>query len=185
MSAAIIPAFLALTGRVPTDAEKLRLYKLKDALKVEETDAIWSILIALDYHRSLYEAIPEKIESLSKAAHAAATEETKKIQADSLAVVARGKTDAQKVQADAEFTLKRAHAGAVAEVASESRRILSAMKDEMASASAQAVEDRTRCSSWQWFLAGAMAVLIALMGGILLESRYHIVGEPARSVRGR
>jgi hypothetical protein len=53
--------FEILHDRLPTDAEKLNLYKIKDALKLPTDDTLWGIFIALDYHKDLYEKIPEKI----------------------------------------------------------------------------------------------------------------------------
>ena len=57
-------AFQKLTGRAPTDADRERLYRVKDALRLPNNDALWSLLIALDYHQSLYEQIPSRIEKL-------------------------------------------------------------------------------------------------------------------------
>jgi hypothetical protein len=54
--------FEVLLERKPSDKERQMLYKKKDALKIKENDAIWSILVVLDYYNSLYEEIPEKIE---------------------------------------------------------------------------------------------------------------------------
>ena len=54
-------AFEKLTGRQPTDADVQRLYRAKDALGLGSNDALWLLLIALDYHQSLYERIPAQI----------------------------------------------------------------------------------------------------------------------------
>ena len=56
-------AFEKLTGRQPTDADVQRLYRVKDALRLGNNDALWLLLIALDYHQSLYEQIPAQIET--------------------------------------------------------------------------------------------------------------------------
>ena len=57
-------SFQKLTGRAPTEAERERLYRVKDALRLPDNDALWSLLIALDYHHSLYEQIPSRIAKL-------------------------------------------------------------------------------------------------------------------------
>ncbi len=54
-------AFKTLMGRLPTEAERQRLAKVRDALGIRSADAIWDVMIALDYHLQLYTVIPEKI----------------------------------------------------------------------------------------------------------------------------
>ena len=39
----------ALLGRVPSKADRERLAKVRDALGIRSTDAVWDIMIALDY----------------------------------------------------------------------------------------------------------------------------------------
>ena len=42
--------------------EKQRLHRVKTALKIPDDDALWVVIIALEYHLSLYEEIPRKIQ---------------------------------------------------------------------------------------------------------------------------
>ena len=42
--------------------EKERLRRVKTALKIPDDDALWIVIIALEYHLSLYEEIPRKIQ---------------------------------------------------------------------------------------------------------------------------
>ncbi len=69
-------AFHRLLGRTPTQEEKLRLYRVKDALGLDANDSLWLVLVALDYHRTLYEEIPKQLagasEPLRALAHAPA-----------------------------------------------------------------------------------------------------------------
>ena len=58
-------AFEKLIGRQPTDADVQRLYRAKDALGLGNNDALWLLLIALDYHQSLYEQIPAQMKQAS------------------------------------------------------------------------------------------------------------------------
>lgn len=53
--------FRILYGRVATDAEKLRLMHVKDALGLPDDDAVWAIFLALGHHQALYEDIPARI----------------------------------------------------------------------------------------------------------------------------
>lgn len=61
-------AFAVLYGRQPTDADKLRLMRCKDALGLPDDDAIWALLIALAHFQSLYEEIPAKISAAAREA---------------------------------------------------------------------------------------------------------------------
>ena len=54
-------SFTRLLGRQPTDAERQALYRVRDALKLENNDALWLILMALQYHQSQYEKFPAAI----------------------------------------------------------------------------------------------------------------------------
>lgn len=54
-------AFQKLTGRMPEDKDIQHLYRIKDTLGLASNDALWQVLIALDYHQSLYEEMPAKI----------------------------------------------------------------------------------------------------------------------------
>ena len=56
-------AFEKLTGRQPTDADVQRLYRVKDALRLESNDAVWLMFIAMNHFQSLYEDIPQQIET--------------------------------------------------------------------------------------------------------------------------
>ena len=54
-------AFKTLMGRLPNEEERQRLAKVREALGIRSADAIWEVMIALDYHLQLYTAIPDKI----------------------------------------------------------------------------------------------------------------------------
>ena len=56
-------AFEKLLGRQATDAERRRLYRVRDALGLRSNDAIWLILIALEHYSGLYDRIPGRIEA--------------------------------------------------------------------------------------------------------------------------
>ena len=54
-------AFQKLTGKKPEAQDTKRLLRAKDTLGLASNDALWLLLIALDYHQSLYEEMPAKI----------------------------------------------------------------------------------------------------------------------------
>lgn len=57
----ITSAFSKLLDRQPSQDELKRLVALKDLLQVQDNDAIWYILIALDSYNSLYKQYPKQI----------------------------------------------------------------------------------------------------------------------------
>ena len=54
-----------LLGRELTEDEQERLARIQDILGIADNDALWDILIALEYQRAFYEALPEKISGAS------------------------------------------------------------------------------------------------------------------------
>ena len=59
-------SFTALLGHQPTDKEKQALYRARDALKLKPTDAIWQLLMVLQYYERLYEQMPARIETAAR-----------------------------------------------------------------------------------------------------------------------
>ena len=50
-----------LLDRELTSDEIDRFHRIKDTLNISDNDALWDIIIAMEYQRSFYEEIPEKI----------------------------------------------------------------------------------------------------------------------------
>lgn len=50
--------FARLIGRQPSEEDIHELYRVKDALKLENNDALWLILMALQHYRGLYSSVP-------------------------------------------------------------------------------------------------------------------------------
>ncbi len=68
-------SFEKLLGRLPTDAERQDLYRVRDALGLKNNDALWLILMALQHYETEYKKIPAIIEkATSVAAQNAETE---------------------------------------------------------------------------------------------------------------
>ena len=94
-----------------TDAERQRLYRLRDTLGLINNDALWLVLIALQYHQSLYEKFPKEIAQAAQAiladfrvtADATAKASTQAAKADMAKAVAE---IAQKVAKSAAHTEK-------------------------------------------------------------------------------
>lgn len=54
-------AFVALWGRQPSDKEKQRLMRERDALHLKDNDTLWRLLVVLGHHETLYAEIPARI----------------------------------------------------------------------------------------------------------------------------
>src|SRR5207248_614222 len=87
--------------------DRQALYRVRDALRLKTTDAVWLLLMALQHYETLYERIPDRIaeaaRDATKAARAtaetqakAAQEEAKKTLADAVhrSAVALARQDA-------------------------------------------------------------------------------------------
>ena len=53
--------FLEVSGEPPDDASLLRMRRVSAALNLRDNDALWSVLVVLEYYVRLYEAMPERI----------------------------------------------------------------------------------------------------------------------------
>ena len=58
-------AFEKVTGQQPTDADVQHLYRIKNALRLGNNDSLWLMLMAFQYHTSLYEKFPDEIAKAS------------------------------------------------------------------------------------------------------------------------
>ena len=54
-------AFAKLLGRHPSEKERERLYRVRDALGIQENDAFWYIVMTLEHYDSLYDGYPAKM----------------------------------------------------------------------------------------------------------------------------
>ncbi len=54
-------SFAMLLGKQPSDAERQQLYKVRDALELKNNDALWLVLMALQYYQDQYERFPKAI----------------------------------------------------------------------------------------------------------------------------
>ncbi len=68
MSTDIVTALEQLRGRQLTQEEAERIRFVQQSLGIRENDALWSIFVMLDYFQTLYEKIPEHIETAGKVA---------------------------------------------------------------------------------------------------------------------
>ena len=53
--------YAKLLGRAPDAGELRTINRICEALSIESNDALWAIIIALQYHTSLYESMPGQI----------------------------------------------------------------------------------------------------------------------------
>lgn len=54
-----------LLNRQLRDSEIERLNRIQEVIEISDNDALWDIIIALEYHRAYYEELPQKIASLA------------------------------------------------------------------------------------------------------------------------
>jgi hypothetical protein len=54
-------SFALLLGKQPSDRERQNLYRVRDALKLKPTDAVWLLLMALEHYETLYRRHPALI----------------------------------------------------------------------------------------------------------------------------
>lgn len=59
-------SFAKLLGRQPSDAERKQLYHVRDALSLQNNDALWLILMALQHYQRQYEQFPLEIAQAAK-----------------------------------------------------------------------------------------------------------------------
>jgi hypothetical protein len=80
-------AFNQLLERQPTDGERQRIYRARDALNIKPTDAVWRLLMVLEHYQTMYEEIPRRIAEAARNAT-----ETIRLTAEAQAKVAREET---------------------------------------------------------------------------------------------
>jgi hypothetical protein len=61
VSDALSSSFERLLGRKPSDDQVRRLYEVKEALKLGDNDALWTVLLALEHYDVLYREYPTRI----------------------------------------------------------------------------------------------------------------------------
>jgi hypothetical protein len=99
-------SFTTLLGRQPTDREKQALYRVRDALKLKATDAVWLLLMALQHYETLYESFPARISEAARDV-TKTVRETALVEAQSAAAQTK-KALAQAVREAAVASAKRA-----------------------------------------------------------------------------
>ena len=54
-----------IMGRKFTLEEHKRLTRIRDSLQLRDDDAVWTLFLALEYQRTFYTKLPDRIESLT------------------------------------------------------------------------------------------------------------------------
>jgi len=80
-------AFKQFLDRQPTDGDRQRLYRARDALNIKPTDAVWRLLMVLEHYQTMYEKIPHQIAEAARNAT-----ETIRVTAEAQAKAAREET---------------------------------------------------------------------------------------------
>lgn len=116
--------FAKIVGRPASDAERQRLYRIRDALCIQDNDALWTVVMALELYDSLYRRYPEKlaaetakaIEGARQAFAAAAASEASKMHARLAKQVARTSRELASKMAGRSAPIPWVTAGAVSVV---------------------------------------------------------------------
>lgn len=142
----------ALLGREPTREELARLKRIGDTLKIEDNDAIYSVLVAFESYQGLYSEIPKQIEAAAHSAREIA-----------------GKAARDAIDASVGKT-KEELAASVARTKEELAASGAKAKAELAAAIAMAVQSAAKTTGalrLRWMVQGFAAALAAvvLLGG--------------------
>ena len=68
MKPGIVEVMESMRGRELTDAEANRLLHMQGLLGIENNDAIWVMMLAMEHYQQLYEAMPPRIEAAGEVA---------------------------------------------------------------------------------------------------------------------
>jgi hypothetical protein len=90
-------AFNQLLEHQATDGDRQRLYRARDTLNIKPTDAVWRLLMVLEYYQTMYEKIPHQIADAARNAT-----ETIRVTAEAQAKAAREETKKGLMKAVAE-----------------------------------------------------------------------------------
>ena len=59
-------AFQQVVGRLPNGAERARFDAIRNALRLRDDDAVWTLFVALEYYLNLYERFPAMIRGAAR-----------------------------------------------------------------------------------------------------------------------
>lgn len=142
-------AFERLVGRQPSEAERARLYAVREALGLGSSDALWLVLIALQYYHSLYEQFPPLI-------RAAANEVLVEFKTETDTLLKSAAVDLEHTARQLQHPLMEAAHHAVQEAQAQ---FLSAIHQM-----AHRVARRARLGQfWPWLLGGGVLMALALV----------------------
>jgi hypothetical protein len=148
-------AFQKLVGRAATDEEKRQLYRVKEALDIRDTDAVWLIFMALQYHVSLYRAMPAEITNGCREVLANA-------EAASEAIVAKLKAAGAAQVSVLEAKTKELSAKAKGSHEETQRALTEAVREGVVASA----RDAARAEKWKWgglsFLAAGIFCLVTV-----------------------
>ena len=68
MKPGIVEVMESMRGRELTDAEANRLLHMQRLLGIDNNDALWLVMLALEHYQQLYEAMPPRIEAAGEVA---------------------------------------------------------------------------------------------------------------------
>ncbi len=138
-------AFERLIGYQATPRDRARLHRVRDSLGLHPNDALWEVLIALQYYYSLYERFPAMIRGAAR----------------ELLIECKNESDQNIAQAKQQVQQRTGLAAVeVAQAAVAAHASLEKTIQQSARRIALAAGFATR---WPWVLGGAVAMAAALI----------------------
>lgn len=136
-------SYKAIFGKSPSAGDMHAFHRVRDALKIKNDDALWSVLFALQYYLTLYERIPADIETRTRTIQEQLSETSRHI---------------------AEASMARAHEKLAEAVANASEKVA-----EEVAGKQRATAQR---SLVQW-IAGCAVILFTLAGALAFFAYKH------------
>ncbi len=138
-------AFQQVVGRLPNGAERARFDAIRNALRLRDDDAVWTLFVALEYYLNLYERFPAMIRGAAR----------------ELLIECKNESDQNIAQAKQQVQQRTGLAAVeVAQAAVAAHASLEKTLQQSARRIALAAGFATR---WPWMLGGAVAMAAALI----------------------
>jgi hypothetical protein len=138
-------AFERLIGHQATPQDRARLHRVRDSLGLHPNDALWEVLIALQYYYSLYERFPAMIRGAAR----------------ELLIECKNESDRHIAHAKQQVQ-QRTDAAAV-EVAQAAVAAHASLEKTIQQSARQVALAAGFATRWPWVLGGAVAMAAALI----------------------
>ena len=138
-------AFERLIGHQATPRDRARLHRVRDSLGLHPNDALWEVLIALQYYYSLYERFPAMIRGAARE------------------LLIECKNESDRHIAHAKQQVQHRTDAAAAEVAQAAVAAHASLEKTIQQAARRIALAAGFATRWPWVLGGAVAMAAALI----------------------